>query len=71
MKPSSAPGPGPQTLLALAAVRDTGHLESVESVLAWDGRSRPDGIDDGSRIDRLLWNIVESTRAMAGREMRK
>lgn len=59
------------TLLALAAVRDTGHLDSVASVLGWDGHSRPDGIEDGSRIDRLLWNIVESARAMTGREVRR
>lgn len=59
------------TLLALAALRDTGHLDSVASILGWDGHSRPDGIEDGSRIDRLLWNIVESTRAMAGWEVRR
>jgi len=58
-------------VLALAALRESAVLESIEGILAWGGYDRPNRIEDGTRTDRLLWNIVESARAMAGREARR
>jgi len=57
------------SIIALAALRaaDT-TFNGSEGVLAWDGYSRPPSLDeDGEFSDHILWNIVESARAMTGK----
>ncbi|MFD2235460.1 hypothetical protein [Phaeospirillum tilakii] len=49
-------------VLALAALKEGGAFE-IPGV-AWDGYSKPRGIESGDRAHRILWNIVESARAM-------
>jgi hypothetical protein len=51
--------------LALAGLRDCDlFCNSLHAVTTWDGHSKLAGIDDADPVERILWNIVESARAM-------
>mgnify|MGYP001809896853 CR=1 FL=1 len=52
-------------VLALAALKEGSVFE--KPAVAWDGYSKPPGIESGDRAHRILWNIVESAREMPAR----
>jgi len=51
-------------VIALATLKETDTIASIEGSLAWDGYSHPNGIETAPRQDRILWNLIESARAM-------
>ncbi|AEO49856.1 hypothetical protein F11_16980 [Rhodospirillum rubrum F11] len=53
-------------VLALAALR-LGRVDEGKGPFSWDYYSRPDCLDSkpGMDVELILWNIVESARAMA------